>query len=179
MTQVPGVPVCGEGIRYVTHLLRLRNVERPLANFFASGVLGLREKLGPLLWQFPPSLTYDRERLEAFFELLPRSTARALTLARRRDARKVRTPFDALALMRRLRLAWRPERSNGDRDLVRHPPGARIPRIRGGLGPRVTGGSAWEDSGGSEQARRAADGPAVNAPVTRRPTGPPGGTRLG
>jgi uncharacterized protein YecE (DUF72 family) len=239
-----------KGSRYVTHLLRLRNVERPLANFFASGVLGLREKLGPVLWQLPPSLAYDRERLEAFFALLPRSTARALTLARRRDARmtgrarlaidadrrlhhvvevrhpsfvsddfrslarrhgiavvvadtagkwplmldvatdlvyvrlhgdvqiytsgysevalaswarrirrwaregrdvhvyfdndvKVRAPFDALALMRRLRVAWRPEDSSGDGDLPRRLPRARIPRVSGGLGPRVTGGSAW------------------------------------
>lgn len=39
--------------RYITHTLRLRDVHKPLANFFASGVLELREKLGPILWQFP------------------------------------------------------------------------------------------------------------------------------
>jgi uncharacterized protein YecE (DUF72 family) len=43
--------------------------------------------LGPILWQFPPSLRYDPARFEAFFELLPRDTAAAARLARRRDAR--------------------------------------------------------------------------------------------
>src|SRR5881296_3524843 len=42
-----------KGSRYITHMLRLRNIEKPLANFFASGLFNLREKLGPFLWQFP------------------------------------------------------------------------------------------------------------------------------
>src|SRR4029453_19329578 len=45
-----------KGSRYLTHILRLREFERPLANFLASGLFNLREKLGPLLWQFPPNL---------------------------------------------------------------------------------------------------------------------------
>ena len=45
--------------RYVTHILRLREVHKPMANFFASGVLELKEKLGPILWQFPPSFKFD------------------------------------------------------------------------------------------------------------------------
>jgi len=43
-----------KGGRFITHMKRLRDVEIPLANFFASGILCLREKLGPILWQFPP-----------------------------------------------------------------------------------------------------------------------------
>ncbi len=38
---------------------KLSDVETPLANFFASGVLLLREKLGPVLWQLPPMLGFD------------------------------------------------------------------------------------------------------------------------
>jgi uncharacterized protein YecE (DUF72 family) len=76
-----------KGSRYITHLLRLANIEKPLANFFASGVLALEEKLGPFLWQFPERFRFDPERLDAFFRLLPRSSAQALALARRRDAR--------------------------------------------------------------------------------------------
>ena len=76
-----------KGPRYITHILRLKDVARPLANFFASGVFNLREKLGPLLWQFPPSMHYDAARFEAFFELLPRNTTAALRLARSRDSR--------------------------------------------------------------------------------------------
>jgi uncharacterized protein YecE (DUF72 family) len=68
---------------------RLLEIEAPLANFFASGLFNLREKLGPILWQFPPNFRYDPERLERFFELLPRDTEQALALARRRDARMI------------------------------------------------------------------------------------------
>ncbi|HZM34612.1 MAG TPA: DUF72 domain-containing protein [Burkholderiales bacterium] len=235
-----------KGSRYITHLLRLNNIEKPLANFFASGILALRDKLGPLLWQFPPMFVYRRDRLEKFFSLLPKTTGEALRLARRRDARmrgrarlsidterplrhaveirhrtfmnddfvsllgehgiglvvadtagkwpkmfhvtadfvyvrlhgdvkiytsgyseralaswvrrirswdedgrdvyvyfdndvKVKAPFDALRLMRRLGLTWgRPVRT----------PGMRTPRRRYAYGPRVTGGNrAWEDLG--------------------------------
>jgi len=76
-----------KGSRYITHMLRLNNVEKPLANFFASGILNLREKLGPFLWQFPPQFVYRRDKLEPFLEQLPRDTEQALALARRRDAR--------------------------------------------------------------------------------------------
>jgi uncharacterized protein YecE (DUF72 family) len=66
---------------------KLAGVETPLANFFASGVLALRDKLGPLLWQLPPNLGFDADRLAAFFALLPRSTQEAAWLSRRHDER--------------------------------------------------------------------------------------------
>ena len=64
-----------KGGRYITHMKRLRDIEAPVANFFASGMTELRDKLGPFLWQFPPSFAFDAERLAGFFELLPRDTA--------------------------------------------------------------------------------------------------------
>ncbi len=76
-----------KGGRFITHMKRLREVETPLANFFASGVLALGPKLGPVLWQLPPSLRYDPGQLAAFFDLLPRTTSEAATLARDRDER--------------------------------------------------------------------------------------------
>jgi uncharacterized protein YecE (DUF72 family) len=76
-----------KGSRYITHMLRLRGVETALANFFASGLLVLEHKLGPLLWQLPPSLPLDEELLAAFLELLPRTTKDAAKLARRHDKR--------------------------------------------------------------------------------------------
>ena len=76
-----------KGPRYITHMKRLKDIETPLANFLASGVLNLRGKLGPLLWQFPPNFRYQRDKLAAFFALLPGDTAAALRLARKRDAR--------------------------------------------------------------------------------------------
>ncbi len=75
-----------KGSRYITHMLRLRGVETALANFFASGVLALEAKLGPFLWQLPPTLKLD-ERLESFLRLLPRTTNEAAKLARRHDER--------------------------------------------------------------------------------------------
>jgi uncharacterized protein YecE (DUF72 family) len=76
-----------KGSRYITHMLRLRDVEQPLANFFAQGVLALNEKLGPLLWQFPPQMSFEPERFAQFLALLPRDTGAALGLARGHDAR--------------------------------------------------------------------------------------------
>lgn len=73
--------------RFITHMKKLRGVETALANFFASGVLALGDKLGPILWQLPPSLGYDADRLEAFFDQLPRDTKEAAKLAKRHDAR--------------------------------------------------------------------------------------------
>lgn len=60
---------------------------KPLANFFAQGLFALEEKLGPLLWQFPPTFRFEPARLEAFFRMLPRDTDAAMALARRRDQR--------------------------------------------------------------------------------------------
>lgn len=73
--------------RYITHMLRLRNAETALANFFASGLLCLGRKLGPILWQLPPRQRFDEASLRHFFELLPRSTRDIERLARRHDAR--------------------------------------------------------------------------------------------
>jgi uncharacterized protein YecE (DUF72 family) len=75
-----------KGPRFITHIRRLREVETPLANFFASGVLRLEEKLGPVLWQFPPSFRFSAERLDHFFGLLPRDTEAAAALAEGRSA---------------------------------------------------------------------------------------------
>lgn len=81
----PGFIFSVKGARFITHMKKLRNVEAPLANFFASGVLCLREKLGPILWQFPPNFGWNRERFAQFFEMLPRDTHAAAKLARHHD----------------------------------------------------------------------------------------------
>ena len=73
--------------RFISHIKRLRDIEAPLANFFASGVLLLRRKLGPLLWQFPPNMAFDAPRWEAFFRRLPKTTNAAARLALRHDHR--------------------------------------------------------------------------------------------
>jgi len=94
-----------KGGRFITHIKRLKDVEAPLANFFASGVLNLKEKLGPFLWQLPPSFHYDRERLENFFDLLPRDTSAAAALARSHSDRLDSHRFIRADRRRRLRHA--------------------------------------------------------------------------
>jgi len=54
---------------------------------------------------------------------------------------KVRAPFDALNLMRKLRLRW----SAGEKPFPLHKPGARVPRLKFAYGPRVSAGNpAWD-----------------------------------
>lgn len=72
--------------RLITHLKRLHEVEIPIADFFASGVLELDEKLGALLWQFPPSFKFNPDQFKHFLKLLPRTTHEALACAQKSDA---------------------------------------------------------------------------------------------
>jgi uncharacterized protein YecE (DUF72 family) len=71
-----------KGPQYITHIRRLKDVKEPLCNFLASGVLCLKEKLGPLLWQFPPNVMLKDDRFEKFLELLPRDTKEAAAMAK-------------------------------------------------------------------------------------------------
>jgi len=67
--------------RYITQIRRLRDVDTPIANFFASGVFRLQHKLGPILWQCPPNFSFDPGTFEPF---PPRNTRRAM----RRDCKR-------------------------------------------------------------------------------------------
>jgi uncharacterized protein YecE (DUF72 family) len=80
-----------KGPQYITHRRRLKEIETPLANFFASGVFELKAKLGPILWQFPPMLPFIAERFEAFFAQLPHDTDAAAAIAARHDLGDGRT----------------------------------------------------------------------------------------
>jgi len=83
----PGFVFSVKGGRFITHMKKLRDIEAPLANFFASGILCLREKLGPILWQFPPNFGWNEGRFRDFFEMLPHETRAAARLARKHDAK--------------------------------------------------------------------------------------------
>ena len=43
-----------------------------IEKFLASGVVELKSKLGPILWQLAPTKKYDPEDIAAFLELLPK-----------------------------------------------------------------------------------------------------------
>jgi uncharacterized protein YecE (DUF72 family) len=94
-----------KGSRYITHLLRLKEVEPALARFFGSGLLSLGPKLGPILWQLPPNFKFDAARLENFLRGLPGDTSEAAALARRHDALQKGAGPPVGARPRRLRYA--------------------------------------------------------------------------
>jgi uncharacterized protein YecE (DUF72 family) len=76
-----------KGNRFITHTKRLKDIDGPVANVLASGIFNLREKLGPFLWQFPPTFKFDPERMEHFLSLLPHDSDAGLTLARQYEPR--------------------------------------------------------------------------------------------
>ncbi|HEX8605557.1 MAG TPA: DUF72 domain-containing protein [Pseudoduganella sp.] len=82
-----GFVFANKGNRFITHMRRLREPEKALCNVFASGVLALREKLGPFLWQLPPNFQFDADVLEGFLSALPHDTEAALAMARRHEPR--------------------------------------------------------------------------------------------
>ena len=99
----PGFIFAVKGNRFITHMLKLKDIDAPLANVLASGVFELREKLGPFLWQFPPMVKFDPERFEHFLSILPQDTESALALARHYQSRmegKVSLAMDAKRPMR-------------------------------------------------------------------------------
>jgi len=94
-----------KGGRFITHMKKLRDVETALANFFGSGLLALREKLGPILWQLPPNLGWNEERLNNFFDLLPRNTRQAAKLSANHDDNLKARAWTKIDISRPLRYA--------------------------------------------------------------------------
>ena len=94
-----------KGPRYITHVRRLREVDGALANFFASGIFQLKEKLGPILWQFPPSFKFAPALFEAFLRQLPHDTEAALAIARDCEPRMEGRSYLSVDRKRRMRHA--------------------------------------------------------------------------
>jgi uncharacterized protein YecE (DUF72 family) len=60
-----------KGPRFTTHRGVLAEAGPSIERFFASGVLELKSKLGPILWQLPPTKAFAAEDFAAFLALLP------------------------------------------------------------------------------------------------------------
>jgi uncharacterized protein YecE (DUF72 family) len=58
--------------RFATNRRTLADAGDTIARFFASGVMELKDKLGPINWQLPPTKKFDPIDFEAFLKLLPR-----------------------------------------------------------------------------------------------------------
>ncbi len=110
-TPARGFVFAVKGGRFITHNLKLRNAERSLGNFFASGVLALGRKTGPFLWQLPGTYRFDAERLDGFMRQLPRDSREAEAVALRHDDRLRRGALVDAAVEVRYRHAFE----------VRHP----------------------------------------------------------
>ncbi|HOO46842.1 MAG TPA: DUF72 domain-containing protein [Deltaproteobacteria bacterium] len=86
--------------RFITHVKRLQHAGESLEMFFASAKT-LGERLGVILFQLPPSLTFDPEVFKGFCALLPKEYRYAL------EARHISwTGREAMALMEKNRIAW-------------------------------------------------------------------------
>jgi uncharacterized protein YecE (DUF72 family) len=62
-----------KGTRFTTNRRVLAEAGESIERFLTSGVTELREKLGPINWQFPPTKKFDSVDFEAFLKLLPSS----------------------------------------------------------------------------------------------------------
>jgi uncharacterized protein YecE (DUF72 family) len=94
-----------KGPRFITHMKKLREIDAPMANFFASGVLRLGRKLGPVLWQFPPNFGFDPATFEPFLATLPFNTDQALCIAEHHDHRVAGRTWLEIDAVRRIRHA--------------------------------------------------------------------------
>jgi uncharacterized protein YecE (DUF72 family) len=63
--------------RFITHIKRLKDCDEAVNNFMSRAVI-LKEKLGPLLYQLPPVLHRDDDRLTAFLNILPQGMKHAI-----------------------------------------------------------------------------------------------------
>lgn len=64
-----------KGSRFITHIKRLKDAAQSTDLFFENA-LALAEKLGVVLWQFPPSFKKELKRLEVFLRRLKKTKVR-------------------------------------------------------------------------------------------------------
>jgi uncharacterized protein YecE (DUF72 family) len=58
--------------RFATHRRVLAEAGPSIERFFSSGLTELKQKLGPVLWQFAPTKAFDPDDFAAFLALLPK-----------------------------------------------------------------------------------------------------------
>jgi uncharacterized protein YecE (DUF72 family) len=74
--------------RFVVQRKDLRSAETSIARFLASGIVELKSKLGPILWQLSATKSFDAEELDRFLALLP-AAAGKLRLRHALEVRRV------------------------------------------------------------------------------------------
>ncbi|WP_426702748.1 DUF72 domain-containing protein [Rhodanobacter sp. Col0626] len=61
--------------RYITEGRRLAEASKGINGFVQGGLAEMGDRLGPILWQLPPSRPFDADDLAAFLDALPRELA--------------------------------------------------------------------------------------------------------
>ena len=84
-----------KGSRYLTHLKKLKDPEEPLGRLMEHAG-GLREKLGPILFQFPHTWPVHIERLEPFVRLLKSYEGRRFAFEFRHQSWLTKGVYDLL-----------------------------------------------------------------------------------
>jgi len=69
-TTPPGFVFSVKASRYITHMKKLKDPEKPLGNFM-DRIRDLGDRLGPVLFQLPPNWSCNPGRLEEFLAVLP------------------------------------------------------------------------------------------------------------
>jgi uncharacterized protein YecE (DUF72 family) len=73
----PGFVYAVKGSRFITHMKKIANLDGALKKYF-DRIRPLRKRTGPVLWQLPPFLSKDAERLEKFLKILPKTYRHAV-----------------------------------------------------------------------------------------------------
>jgi uncharacterized protein YecE (DUF72 family) len=89
-----------KGSRFITHMLKLLNVDEALDRFFAA-IQPLHRRIGVILWQLPPFLAKDLTRLDRFLARLPKTYDYAVEFRHLSWLSK-----DVVAVLRRNRTAF-------------------------------------------------------------------------
>jgi uncharacterized protein YecE (DUF72 family) len=97
-----------KGSKFITHTKKLADARVPLANFFASGVLLLGDKLGPIVWQLPPWFRFDGTLVSSFMEMLPADTREAAKLAEENTIKTKAKRWTEIVTDKKLRYAFEP-----------------------------------------------------------------------
>ena len=163
--------------RYATHRRVLAEAGKSIERFFASGVLELKAKLGPVLWQFHPGKKFEPDDFAAFLALLPPQVeGRAIrhvvevrhesfpvpefiALLRKFSVAAVLAEFrqapDDRRCHRRFRLCPAAAHLGGGGDRLSRPRARRLGQPRADLGRRRRAGRSCDHRGGAADAGQA------------------------
>jgi uncharacterized protein YecE (DUF72 family) len=72
-----GFVFAAKGSRYITHMKKLANLDGALRKYF-SRIKPLQKRLGVILWQLPPFLQKNPQRLDDFLRRLPKQYSHAV-----------------------------------------------------------------------------------------------------